>query len=706
MVTGLALVVGLAAWSVVVSRPPADPWPMGALLLGVTGTVLIAYLTTREWPLVVPVLVAVSPLVAIVGYGRSPFGEGPLGYGNASGTLYLLAAAGALTAARSVTQRSLRVVLHVAAGVWMVSPLAVMADTAAISAAVMVLAVVLLDRPRHVRGVLLAGGVLIVLALGATLMYATTYSEGGRAGAADRAIDAVFGQVRPALWHDAVQMIRAEPVTGVGAGRFSEVSPTASEHSDTRGAHNEFLQVTAETGVPGGLLLAGSCAWLLTALWKRRVGPRAVAVVVSLLAVMVNAAFGHVWHAGAIPLVMAGLFGAIMAPSPPTGGGPSLAVQADVRRVVVPCVLLGVVVATPLAPSHAPNTVENAVRWLDKGSGIVLAGPGAAISDAPPRALYADLAESDELTVELLVAPHALDQRGPARIVSMSASTGLRNLTVGQQDDQVVLRLRTTETNWNGTSPALGVAGVFETTDPVHLVVVSDLQESRVYVDGRLHHRGPGPSGSMANWIHHYPLVLGNERTGERPWAGRIALLAFYDRALHQPEVDQLYRTRPERSESGSAARADALALYTFDEGSGRSIADRSEAGAGGALRIPERFPAEVTDQRQALLAFGRPHPAGLFVHVVAFAAWALVVYPALQRWSTRTVAGVSARLLTCSFVAGGGVLAAMVSSSLRGPQPGLRPSVWDLGAAALGVLVGCILAGRTWTTRGRMRHR
>jgi len=41
----------------------------------------------------------------------------------------------------------------------------------------------------------------------------------------------------------------------------------------------------------------------------------------------------------------------------------------------------------------------------------------------------------------------------------------------------------------------------------------------------------PRPPNDFSNWAP-YPLVLGNEATGDRPWRGSVAELAIYDRAL------------------------------------------------------------------------------------------------------------------------------------------------------------------------------
>jgi hypothetical protein len=52
----------------------------------------------------------------------------------------------------------------------------------------------------------------------------------------------------------------------------------------------------------------------------------------------------------------------------------------------------------------------------------------------------------------------------------------------------------------------------------------------------------PAQSAAIANWDADYPIILGNENTGDRPWRGTIHTLAIVDRALGGDEVRALYR--------------------------------------------------------------------------------------------------------------------------------------------------------------------
>jgi hypothetical protein len=50
----------------------------------------------------------------------------------------------------------------------------------------------------------------------------------------------------------------------------------------------------------------------------------------------------------------------------------------------------------------------------------------------------------------------------------------------------------------------------------------------------------PLPSTSLANWRIDYPILLGNETTGDRPWQGRVSRLAVYPVALTKHQLSAI----------------------------------------------------------------------------------------------------------------------------------------------------------------------
>jgi hypothetical protein len=155
----------------------------------------------------------------------------------------------------------------------------------------------------------------------------------------------------------------------------------------------------------------------------------------------------------------------------------------------------------------------------------------------PPTRLIHAVRSSGEFTVETWCEPHDTRQKGPARLVTISANASSRNFTLGQDQNKFDARLRTTGTSKNGTpsvaSPAMSVS-----TDLTHVIYTCSRDGSaRFYINGRAVTRRNVP-GSMSNWDDSHRFGLANELSAGRPWLGTIHLVAVYDRALSAAEVD------------------------------------------------------------------------------------------------------------------------------------------------------------------------
>lgn len=74
------------------------------------------------------------------------------------------------------------------------------------------------------------------------------------------------GQDRLSIWRDTLQLIRRDPLLGSGFGTFAVVYPsvqTAFLNHLVDYAHCDYLQVAAELGVPGAILVFGAIFWIL-----------------------------------------------------------------------------------------------------------------------------------------------------------------------------------------------------------------------------------------------------------------------------------------------------------------------------------------------------------------------------------------------------------------------------------------------------------
>ena len=172
-----------------------------------------------------------------------------------------------------------------------------------------------------------------------------------------------------------------------------------------------------------------------------------------------------------------------------------------------------------------PRLVSNSAQWLP-GGGISFAAPGLARTLDPPGWLV-PAARADRLEVLLRLRSFDAAQDGPARIFTVSSGPRLRNLTLGQEGADLILRLRTPATDQNGTlaggAPVARIEQLFRTPDWHDLRLAIAPAGLSLEVDGRPRAALALPPKPLAGWDLAFPLALGNELSKDRPWLGEIA---------------------------------------------------------------------------------------------------------------------------------------------------------------------------------------
>ncbi|MEM9775970.1 MAG: PQQ-dependent sugar dehydrogenase, partial [Chloroflexota bacterium] len=182
-------------------------------------------------------------------------------------------------------------------------------------------------------------------------------------------------------------------------------------------------------------------------------------------------------------------------------------------------------------------TIQNAgnVSWSGL-SRLTLNSATSLVSRTPADKITDACQASNEMTIEAWIQAADLDQSGPARIVSMSETIFERNVTLGQEGDSYDGRIRTTVTNDNGETSMRTTAGV-STAQLSHVVLTIDGSGSaKILIDG-VQAAESNIGGNLSNWDDSYYLILGNERSNDRPWLGTFALVAIYCEALTQSEI-------------------------------------------------------------------------------------------------------------------------------------------------------------------------
>jgi hypothetical protein len=164
-------------------------------------------------------------------------------------------------------------------------------------------------------------------------------------------------------------------------------------------------------------------------------------------------------------------------------------------------------------------------KWL-KNSAVLNQGvatfleSGVLQSHEPPDWVI-DAIQDNELSVSLIIQPYTSDQTGPARILSISKDHYNRNLTVGHEGHDLVVRLRRSAESPNGLPPYV-LSDVFVEAG-IRNIVISIRQDSlRVWIDNVMMIDEALPTFALASWDSGFFLALGNELTWERSWLGEI----------------------------------------------------------------------------------------------------------------------------------------------------------------------------------------
>ncbi|HEX6207412.1 MAG TPA: O-antigen ligase family protein [Actinomycetota bacterium] len=322
-VAGVALFAALVGWTILAGTVSGDDPALVSGLVAVSGMgVLVGRVAGIRSGFIIPAALGAAALVLIVRspddlVGSGPLG-GPFGYANATGAFLAQAAIAGVIIGVSGRWVALRVVGWAAAigfGTVVFGSGSMAAFALVVALPLVALAVSRWLSPRVAVG-LMAG--LFATALAATIVVGATYPSDG--SAEPGIIERTVGERRAVLWRDAVDIMAEEPLTGAGIGSFQRLSPTAVDDADARWAHNEFLEVGAETGFPGLILLVLAFAWVFARLWMGPPDSVAALGAAAAAAIGIHASIDYVLHFPAIPIAAAALIGSTTAWNRRSGG--------------------------------------------------------------------------------------------------------------------------------------------------------------------------------------------------------------------------------------------------------------------------------------------------------------------------------------------------------------------------------------------------
>ncbi len=162
------------------------------------------------------------------------------------------------------------------------------------------------------------------------------------------------------------------------------------------------------------------------------------------------------------------------------------------------------------------------VNHVERGSlgGWSFPERGIVHTDGPPEWVEKAIG-THAIDVDLRVRPSSLEQEGPARIFTVSYDADYRNVSVDQQGDGLIIRLRTEGRDHNG-QPAFEVPGVFDSDDWIDIRLWIRNAKLHVDVDDERVLTEWLQLNPLRRWEPSFHLALGNDLSWDRPWLGDI----------------------------------------------------------------------------------------------------------------------------------------------------------------------------------------
>ncbi|HEY5569955.1 MAG TPA: LamG-like jellyroll fold domain-containing protein [Bacteroidales bacterium] len=189
---------------------------------------------------------------------------------------------------------------------------------------------------------------------------------------------------------------------------------------------------------------------------------------------------------------------------------------------------------------HSCRLVPQGLAHVGKGGRMVTSGGYFECPDKEFSPIFTALAKSEnQWSAELEFVSNSVERTGPMRIATLSEGANARNWSIGQEDKQLILSLRTTNTGVNGRNPEM-ILGEIKAGVPYHLVISYTPGLVICSLNGVLR-QGTNVTGDISNWSD-FKLLFGNEFNADRTWKGEIRNVRLYAYALSPQEHMNHYK--------------------------------------------------------------------------------------------------------------------------------------------------------------------
>lgn len=231
-----------------------------------------------------------------------------------------------------------------------------------------------------------------------------------------------------------------------------------------------------------------------------------------------------------------------------------------------------------LWPFRAP---ANGVTWLANRNGLSLGRYSTVLSSGPFRTI--NPRSNPGASLEIWLQPHSIWDSGTVLLFYKPQNSF--QFSVQQVQNALLLRKPTGDEHIPGAAN-LQLAGVFRKPRPTFITVTAGVRGASIYVDGALATAEPRfrlSASDFNNWV-----VLGDSTRQPDSWRGQLFGFAIYGRQLDATQVFHNYVTWKQRGSPGLTLGESNIALYTFDQHTGRVVPDHAQSGVN--LYIPKKY--------------------------------------------------------------------------------------------------------------------
>jgi len=241
-------------------------------------------------------------------------------------------------------------------------------------------------------------------------------------------------------------------------------------------------------------------------------------------------------------------------------------------------VLAGMLVAG-LWPFHSP---KNQVAWFAGASGLQFGRRGTVLSSGKFEA--ANAPADAPCSLEIWFEPALTAASGT--LFAFYDPENPRQFSLHQSISDLALQSDLREGGYRTLTTRLYVDDIFHRGKPLFVTVTAKGGQISVYIDGALARSAPKFPLSRRDFDGE--LVIANLPKSDNSWSGLLRGLAFYDEEISPAQVLHHYQTWIEKGRPDVSQNDRAVALYLFDERTGRVI--HNQVPSRTDLYIPERY--------------------------------------------------------------------------------------------------------------------